>query len=235
MTIPLIKVPRFTMTLPLSKETVEYRPFLVKEEKILIMANEEEIYSDIIEAMTDIVRDCTFGKIDAKKCSMFDAQYAFLQIRGKSIGENIEFVLICSNPECGAKTPANLNINQFSLKENEGHSSTIDLGEGTTVVMRYPSFRHYAKLFNDDGVENTYDVVAECVEKIITEEEVYLNDESNFSEMRSWVDNITPEMFEKIEEFFVTMPILGKQLDYTCEHCQTKNSIVVDGIRNFFE
>lgn len=234
MTIPLIKVPRYKMTLPFSKEVVEYRPFLVKEEKILIMAKESQDANTIIEAMGDVVRDCTGGKIDVNNDPMFDVQYAFLQIRGKSIGEEIEYFLRCG--KCDNKTTTSTNVNDFTLQTHLGHSNVIKLDHTTTVTMRYPTFNHFIKLFdNDEELRNIYEVVAECIKTIVTDEEVTEVKKEDKKEMVQFVDNLLPEQFERLEQFFTTIPILQYTATYVCGECGETNHVRVDGINNFFD
>lgn len=236
MSIPVVKVPTFTMTLPLTGEVVSYRPFLVKEEKLLIMANEDGNIKEITNAVTQLVKDCTSDVMKPDTHSMFDIQYAFLQIRGKSISEEIPFYLICENEGCGYKTETSVRIDQFQFRENPEHTNTIDLGVGIKVIMRYPSFEKYGLLYDRVEDDAVFDVVASCIEKIVTEDEVYVNENKDtLAEVRGFLDSITPEQFSKLEVFFTTMPILEYVHPYTCKGCGIKNSVTIDGVRNFFE
>lgn len=226
------KVPKFDMILPLTKEKVEYRPFLVKEEKLLLMAADTPNTDAVIKAIGDIVHNCTFGKIDVKTAPMYVTQFAFLQIRGKSIGETIDFTTICGN--CQHKTDTSIGVADFGLVQTPGHKKTIDLGNGITLEMRYPTIEHFSRLFESQEADTIFDIVAECIDRIITDEEVVQNTPDMKRDMLEFVDHLTPTQFEAIQKFVVTMPVLRYSNSYACPNCQTENEIVIDGINHFF-
>lgn len=232
MTIPSIKVPMYEMKLPLTGEVVKYRPFLVKEEKILINAHEQGEINDLINAVGDVVSDCTDNKITVNS-PIFDVQWAFLQIRGKSIGELLEFYLVC--PHCDHKEAKSVDVNEFALKKQIGHTNKVNFGDGTIVEMRYPNFHHFATLFEDKSPSGVYEVVAECIHTITDSDQVFENTDQTHKEMLDWVNNLTPEQFSKLENFFITMPTLQKEIQYNCTKCGGDVHVVIDGIRNFFE
>lgn len=234
MSIPVVKVPTFVMTLPLSGEEITYRPFLVKEEKLLILANEGNIIKDITDAVVRLVEDCTFSVMKSSVYSMFDIQYAFLQIRGKSISEVIDFYLICDS--CQHKTETTVRVDQFAFRHTEGHSKVVEISSGIKINMRYPSFEKYGMLYDNGEDGAVFDVVASCVESIVSDDEVFKNDSKDaLLEVREYLDNMTPEQFAKLESFFTTMPVLEHVITYKCGGCETENTVVIDGVRNFFE
>lgn len=233
MNIPMVKVPSHIMQLPYSNREIKYRPYVVKEEKLLIMANEAEDVGETMNALGDIISACTFGTIDIEKDPMFEVQQAFLNIRAKSIGDSMEFYSVCGN--CSHKTPTVMSTNDFALKTTPGHTNKIILDENFSIVMKYPTFKHFMKLYMSEEENAIYDVIAECIETIYTEEEVFTNSKETFKEMRDFVDNLTLKQFEKLENFFVTMPILHHEIQYVCEQCEYKNTLIIDGITNFFE
>lgn len=233
MNIPLVKVPTFTMILPHSKKEIKFRPYVVKEEKLLIMADDSKDIETTLNIIGDIVKNCTFNAIDIETDAMFDVQHAFLQIRGKSSGEAFEIYLVCGN--CNHKTPVLLNVNDFKLKTTPGHTNTIKLPENYSVEMRYPTFKHFMKLYESEDENKVYDVVAECIKTISTVEETFENTKDNIKDIREFIDNLTPDQFEQFENFFITMPLLQHSLDYTCSSCNTLNNVLIDGINNFFE
>lgn len=232
MTIPMIKVPTFTMTLPFSKDEVKFRPYVVREEKLLIMAAESQEQSTIVNQVGDIVKECTFGKIDIASAPMFDVQHAFLQIRGKSVGETFELYLICGS--CEHKTPTNIHSDSFVLQTTEGHTNKLALADGFTVVMRYPTISHYGSLFGSTDDSDVFDVIAECVESIYTQDEMFTNTGDNKKDIVAFLGDLTPEQFEIIESFFLTMPVLKTSIEFTCTGCGKENVVHVDGINNFF-
>ena len=232
MNIPIVKVPKFTATLPISKEVFEYRPFLVKEEKILLMANESNEMSTIMSAIGDVVEQCTYGKIKVDSYCLADLQYVFLQIRGKSIGENFAFYKICG--ECGYKHITEMHVNDFEVTEKIVNN-IVTLEGGTKVELKYPGLQHYGLLFEDESTEAIFNVVADCIVKIYDEEEVFENSPEVRNDVLDFIDNLTSKEFEKFEEFFTNMPVLFKKFDFVCEGCGVSNSLLVDSITNFFE
>lgn len=231
MSIPMVKVPKFIATLPVSKETFEFRPFLVKEEKILLMANESNSVSNVMSAIGDIVEQCTFGVVKIETHCLADLQYAFLQIRGKSIGEEFSFYKICG--DCGHKEITHMNIDDFEILETK-QNNPIQLSDGTRVELKYPGLQHYSFLFEDDSTEAIFKVIVDCIIKIYNEEEVFENSPDVKNDVLEFLDNLTAKEFEKFEEFFTNMPILYKNFEFSCEGCGAENKLVVDSITNFF-
>jgi hypothetical protein len=226
-------LPTFEVTLPLSKDVVKFRPFVMKEEKLLLMAAESKDEKDVFHAIDSAVRGCTFDKVSCDSHSMVDVQYLFLQIRGKSVGEELEYNLICG--ECSSKTPGFLNLEEIKVKEVQGHSNKINISNDVVVTMKYPKVKHLAVLSQEDSdIEKVYDVVAECIETIQTSEEVFSLDNSSLKDMREFVDNLTAAQFEKIQKFFGTMPAIRHTIEFNCKGCGKTNQIVLDDIVNFF-
>lgn len=226
-------LPTFEVTLPLSKDVVKFRPFVMKEEKLLLMAAESKDEKDVFHAIDSAVRGCTFDKVSCDSHSMVDVQYLFLQIRGKSVGEELEYNLVCG--ECSSKTPGFLNLEEIKVKEVQGHSNKINISNDVIVTMKYPKVKHLAVLSQEDSdVEKVYDVVAECIETIQTSEEVFSLDNSSLTDMREFVDNLTAAQFEKIQKFFGTMPAIRHTIEFNCKGCGKTNQIVLDDIVNFF-
>ncbi len=234
MSIPLIKVPRYQMTLPSTGETVNYRPFLVKEEKLLIMAKDSGDKQMIIRTVGDIVRDCTDGKVDVDTSPMFDVQYAFLAIRGKSVGEDLEYFLVCG--KCALKTQTFTKVEDFKLVKTEGHSPIVVVDEETRLTMKYPTFTHFNKLFgeSEEGDKNVDDIVAECVESLVTKEEVIKITKDNLGDMEAFIDGMLPSQYDRLEKFFDTMPMFQCTKEYQCARCGADNVVHIGGINNFF-
>jgi len=234
MSIPLVKVPRYQMTLPLTGEVIDYRPFLVKEEKLLIMAKDSGDRQMIIRTVGDIVRDCTDGKVDATIHPMFHVEYAFLEIRGKSVGEEIEYYLVCG--KCGHKTTTYTKVDDFKLLTHEGHTNNVVVNEEIRLTMKYPTFEDFVTLFGDkeEDLPNVDAVVAKCVDTMITKDEVIKVTRDNRGEMKDFIDNMLPEQYTKLEQFFATMPVLQCEKEYTCDRCGTDNVVNIGGINNFF-
>jgi len=231
MSIPTVKVPKFTATLPVSEESFEFRPFLVKEEKILLLANESDNIVSAVTAIGDIVEQCTFGKIKLENYCLADLQYAFLQIRGKSIGEEFSFYRICG--ECKHKHLTEMHVDDFEVTEKISNNIII-LEDGTRIELKYPGLHHYGILFDDDTPGAIFEVVADCILKIYNEEEVFENTSELKKEVLEFIDNLTAKDFEKFEDFFTGMPVLYKSFQFVCEGCGSENKLVVDSVTNFF-
>jgi len=233
MSIPLVKVPRYQMTLPFTKKVVDYRPFLVKEEKLLIMAKDSGDREMIIRTVGDVVRDCTEGVVDADTSPMFDVQYAFLAIRGKSVGEEIEYFLVCG--KCGHRTTAVTRIDDFKLIVNESHSPNVPIDEEVRLLMKYPTLHHFNIMFGEtENDENVDAIVIDCVDSIITKDEVIKTKADNRQDVQTFIEGLLPTQYDKVESFFATMPLLQCSKEYQCERCGTDNDVAIGGINNFF-
>jgi len=235
MNIPMIKVPKFTMTLPVSGDVIEFRPFVVKEEKILILANETDDINESLRAVADVIEQCTFDRMKIENYCLADMQYAFLEIRGKSIGTELSLMMVCG--ECGAKHPKTFFHKDFQVvKQNVDKVINID-GE-IKVELQYPGLQHYAMMFDKDTEESTfesvYNMIVSCIVKIYDNEEVFINDTTKHNQVRDFVDNLTPEQFEKFEQFFLAMPIMIKREEFTCSECNAPNVLIVDTLKSFF-
>ena len=232
MTIPLVKVPKFTATLPVSEKSFNFRPFLVKEEKILLLANESNDAKTIIKTIGDIVEECTFGEVTVENHCLADLQYAYLQIRGKSIGEDFSFYKVCG--DCGHKHLENLNIDDFDVS-GEKRETLIVLEDGTKIQLKYPNLNHYSILFDEDNDDKIFDVIAECIVKVYNDEEVFEATSENKKDILEFIENLTSSQFKNFESFFSKMPVLYKKIDFVCENCNAENSLLVDSVTNFFD
>jgi hypothetical protein len=230
--IPQVKVPTFSMTLPVSKETVEFRPFLVKEEKLLLMAKDSKDSQDINRAIIDTVKSCTFNIMNAENYSLADLQYAFLHIRGKSIGEEMELQLLCGN--CKSKTIVDLSIHDFEVI-NEKVNNKIVMND-ITITLKMPNIYHYTKLLvdNDDLINATFDVIADCIDTIYSDEEAFQNTPELKNDVIEFLNNLPADQFEKLEDFFSTMPLLYKEFKFQCNECSHNNELRIDSISSFF-
>lgn len=227
MSIPVIATPTFEVEVYSTKEKIRCRPFLVKEEKILVMAQEQDDKQEMLNAMQDIVTACSNGAVDGHKLPIFDLQNLFLRIRSQSIGGTSEFNLICG--ECNHRTPFTLNLDSITLKTSEEHTNKIMLTDDVGVVMKYPSPEDTV---NDDI--KVFDLVVNCVEQIFTETEVFNASDEPRAEVEKFIDGLTSAQFERITKFFETMPRLEHIVEYTCPNCSKENIVLMDGLESFF-
>lgn len=227
MTLPTITTPTFDIEVKSLKKNVKFRPFLVKEEKILILAGETEEVTEMINAMREVIRSCAKEELDVDSLPYFDIQNIFIRLREQSIGEVTDFMLICG--ECGHRTATQLDLSQIQITEHDGHTNSISLTDEIGVVMKYPKLDAMV-----DYKKPAYDLVAESIDKIHTKDEIFEVSEYSSEEISSFIDSLSNKQFEKLVNFFETAPKIEHVIDYTCGKCETKNFVVVDGIQNFF-
>ena len=225
--IPVLDTPTFDVDVYSLNKKVQMRPFLVKEEKILIMAQESGKKEDMMKAMQDIVSVCSRGALVGKDLPFFDLQNIFLRLRSQSIGGTSEFNLICG--ECQHRTPFEMDLESIQLVTNEEHTNKIQLTEDIGVIMRYPSGE---ELSNEQN--KVFDIVVSCIDSIYTKEEIHSTKDETKEDIEAWVENLTSDQFEKIAKFFETSPRLEKTIEYKCSKCETENVVVMDGLESFF-
>jgi len=231
MPLPEIVTPIYELVVPSTKKKIKYRPFLVKEQKVLIVAMETQDDAQIIEAIRTILKSCINSRIKIDDLALFDIEYLFLQIRARSISEEIQMKITC--PDDG-ETEVNVNflVDDVNVQFPEGHSNIIKLENDVTIEMRYPNLDYFRKVNFADEELDPYDLVAECIKN------VYIGKESagsfTFKEAREWVETLTAAHFDKIQEFFNTMPTLRHELKVKNHNTGVDNDIVIEGLVSFF-
>ena len=214
MALPKLTTPTYELELPSTDEKVKYRPFLVKEEKILMMAMESKSSADITQAVKDIVNECTFNKIDISSMPMFDVEYIFLQIRSKSVGEVSKLKLLCPDDE---KTYADveLDLNRVKVQVGDDHTNKIELGDDKGMIMRYPTIDS----FKESGIKNItainmLEVISTCILQIYEEkgEKVYDPKDQTQKELTDFIEQLNTKQFKDVQNFFETMPKLKHEI-----------------------
>ena len=236
MALPVIETPRYELTLPSQDVKVQYRPFLVKEEKILMMAMESKDNKEIISAMKDVLTACTYEKLDISKLPMFDLEYILLQVRGKSVGEQIEVMVTCPDDE-KTQVPMSINIDSIKVEKSKDHKTDIKLDEQYTLKMRYPSLNEFIKTnFSVDEmkVDDTFDLIASCIDQIYSEEESWTQEDCTKKEMVEFLEQLNSSQFKEIETFFETMPKLSHKVKVKNPNTGVESEIVLEGLQNFF-
>ena len=237
MALPMMKTPLYNVTIPSTKKEVQFRPFLVKEEKALLIAQQSEDPKVMINTLKAIIADCIIGDIDANKLAVFDYEYLFTQIRAKSVGEIVELLFLCDTcTDEKAKAQVNLNIANFEVKFPEGHDSKIELFDDVGVIMKNPSLDTLEKLdkLGNNSAETIFDVVSDCIESIYSTEEVFNSKDHTREELITFLENLTQEQFKKIENFFITMPKLSQDIEYDCPVCNKHHIKKLEGLQSFF-
>ena len=231
MTLPSPTIPKYEIRVPSSGESVSYRPFLVKEEKVLLIALESNQYSMIANSIKDIVNTCTFGKLEMDTMPVFDLCYLFLNIRAKSVGETAEPTFLCQNCEC--PNSVEINLTDIQVKKEETHTNKISLGEGLGVIMKYPVLVPDAPDEIQVG-ESSIKSVCDCIDMIYTDEEVHKAKDYKPEELSEFVENLTHGQFESMLQFFTTMPKISHMVEFKCVKCKEENEIELEGLGDFF-
>ena len=231
MALPEIATPTYTLTIPSTKKKVKYRPFLVKEQKILILAMENEDQEQILDAITNTIKACLITKIDMTTLALFDIEYLFLQIRARSISEELKLKITC--PDDGeTQVDVSFLANDVNVEVPDGHTNIIKLGNDITLEMRYPNLAYFSAVnFAGDDVD-PYDLVAQCIDRVYQREDDCGT--FTFKEARQWVDTLSTGQFENIQTFFNTMPSLRHTLKVKNPKTGVDNEITIQGLADFF-
>tara|TARA_Y100000114_G_scaffold38020_1_gene33621 strand:- start:6 stop:725 length:720 start_codon:yes stop_codon:yes gene_type:complete len=238
MPLPTISTPTYELTLPSSNKKIRYRPFLVKEEKILIIAMESQDTKQIARAVKDVISKCILSKgIKVEKLSTFDIEYLFLNIRGKSVGEQIEVMVTCPDDN-KTQVPMSINVDSIQVQKDENHSTDIVLDDTFTLRMKYPSLNEFIK--NNFGelekmnVDDTFDLIASCIDQVYSEDETWASEECTKKELTNFVESLNSSQFKEVEKFFETMPKLSHTVKVTNPNTSIESEIVIEGLQNFF-
>lgn len=237
MALPIQKTALYTLTIPSSGKTVKYRPFLVKEQKSLLIAQQSEDTTVMLDTLKSLISHCVQDKIDLSDLAMFDVEYIFSQIRAKSVGETVDLILRCDTCEDEkAKVKVTVDLTQLIVSKPEGHDRNIKLFDDVGVIMKYPSIDLVKQLENlsTNDVEAVFEIVIKSIDTIYAGEEVHYAKEYTKEEMNEFLDSLTQDQFKKIQNFFETMPSLEKKLDYRCPICAKEQSVLVKGLDSFF-
>ena len=236
MALPKLTTPTYELEVPSTDEKIKYRPFLVKEEKILLIALESGENKDIISAVKEIVSECTFGKVDLGILPMFDVEYIFLNIRAKSVGEISTLKLLC--PDDG-ETYANVdvNLNDVQVHVDEGHNNKIELTDEMGIIMTYPNIDSYTKSgITDITASNMLDVIGTCILQIYDKkgEEVFEAKDQTTKELTEFIEQLNTKQFKDLQQFFDTMPRLKHTVEIKNPKTKVKTKVLLQGLNDFF-
>mgnify|MGYP000356695389 CR=1 FL=1 len=236
MTLPKITTPTYELELPSTDEKVKFRPFLVKEEKILLIAIENDKSEEMLNAIKQIIRNCTFDKIDVEKIPLFDLEYIFLQLRAKSIGEISKFRILCPDDK---KTYADVEIDltKVVVEVAEGHDNRIIIDDKKQlgIVLSYPSVALFKSTnLIGNNVKAVFDLIVQCVDHIFEGEKVYPAKDSTEKELTAFLEDLTQKSFGKIKDFFDTMPKLKHEIEVENPKTKVKSKVVLQGLKDFF-
>ena len=240
MPLPKIATPSYELELPSSGKTIQYRPFLVKEEKLLVIALESEDTKQITNAIKAVIKSCVLTKgVKVESLPTFDIEFLFLNIRGKSVGEDIDLKLICPDDE---KTEVNVSINLDDIKvqKPEGHSNQIKLDNNLMMELKYPSLNEFIKNNFDPNdstrnpMDQSFDLIGSCIDKIYSEDEVWAADDCSKKEINEFLDSMNSNQFKEVEKFFETMPKLSHTVKVYNPTTKVESDVVLEGLASFF-
>ena len=232
MALPKIDAPKYQLTIPSTKETIDYRPFLVKEQKIIMMAQESKDEDQMIYAVSDLVEACTFGKINAKNSPTFDVEYIFLKIRAKSVGETVQLNVICPDDET-TQVPIKLNLDEIKLMSDVTHRTEIKITDTIKLNLRYPMLSDMLGLKNTDEFDTPFKIMQRCVKDIHYGDDVYQRVDISDKDIEEFVDQLTGEQFKDVMEFFNTMPKMRHVIEVTNPKTKVKGEVVLEGLQSF--
>ena len=238
MPLPKIATPTYELELPSTQKKVRYRPFLVKEEKVLLIALESEDTKEITNAIRAVIKSCVLTRgIKVETLPTFDIEYLFLNIRGKSVGEVIEVNLIC--PDDGVtEVKKNIPIDDIKIQRTDGHTNQIKLDDNIMMEMKYPSLDQFIKNNFDftegNQMDQSFELIGTCIDKIYTEEEVWTASDCTKKELTEFLESMNSSQFKEIENFFETMPKLTHTIKVKNPNTEKENDVVLEGLASFF-
>ena len=236
MALPKLEVPIYELTVPSTDEKIKYRPFLIKEEKILLIAMESGANEDVIQAVKQIVSECTFNTLKLGNMPMFDVEYIFLQIRSKSVGEVSKLKILCRDD---GETYANVEVDltEIEVQVNDDHTNKIELTDEMGVIMRYPTIDSFSTAgISDITADNMLDVIVACIDKIYDKkgEEVYDSKDSSKKELMDFVEQMNTQQFQDVQAFFDSMPKLRHEITVMNPKTKKENIVALSGLNDFF-
>ena len=238
MPLPKIATPTYELELPSTGKTIKYRPFLVKEEKLLVLALESDSTKDITNAIKAVLKDCIQTRgVKVEQLPTFDIEYLFLNIRGKSVGEEIEVSVLC--PDDGETyTEVQINIDDIKVNKDKDHSKQIKLDNTLMMEVKYPSLDQFVKsnfeFSNDNQVDQSFELIASCIDKVFSADEAWTTDDFTKKEITEFLEQMNSQQFKQIESFFSTMPKLSHEVEVVNPNTKKKSTVTLEGLASFF-
>ena len=232
MALPKLDTPKYQLTLPSTGEMIDYRPMLVKEQKVIMMAQESDDQKEIMNGMADLISSCTFGKLDARNLPMFDVEYIFLKIRAKSVGEVIDLSVIC--PDDGVTSVIKkINIGEIDLQISENHTNKIDITDNIKLYLNYPILSDISIINDEDDTDTTFKMICRCFKELHSGDEVYHRVDIKDSDINEFLDQLNTEQFMGVTNFFETMPKLRHTIELTNPKTNVTSEVLLEGLQSF--
>ena len=236
MALPKLNVPQYTVELPSTGEKISMRPFLVREEKVLMIALESNDMEQISKAVRNIIKSC-YDLPDMDKLTVFDIEYLFLQLRAKSVGENMNIQIKCQDEKCDGLTPLSINVDDVEIiNKNQERTILLDKDLGVGLEMKYPSIEIISSLDIEklNSIEGVMDLIVDCVDSIFDDENVHEASAQSKEELQEFVESLSSEQFKKVQNFLQDVPAVYYKTDYKCDKCNKKHEVELRGLNSFF-
>lgn len=233
MALPKLDTPLYELELPSTGEKLQYRPFLVKEQKHLMLAMESDDPADMKNSLAEIITACTFAKVDPYKLPMFDVEYLFLKFRGKSVGEKIKLTVICPDDN-ETEAEVNIDLAEVGVQLQADHTNSISLSDKIKMIMRYPDLNDFSNTEGDDETETVFKMIAKCIHEIHEGDTIHNKIDISDKELDEFVENLPTDAFEKVQNFFETMPKVRHVVKVKNPKTKKTGEVVLEGLENFF-
>ena len=230
MALPKLNTPTYELKLPSSGEKIRFRPFLVKEHKVLLTMSEAED-NEVSRIIRELVDVCTFKELKIKDLPHFDIEYIFMNLRAKSIGEVVDVVVNC---ECGTKIETNFNIEDLKVEVAEGHSNKIMINDDVGIEMKYPNIDEVVGVFASNDSQKIFELIINCIKAVYDQNEYWDAKDQTRAELEEFIYSLTKEQFDNVEKFFVTAPKIVQIIETDCPDCKKHNTSRLEGLQNFF-
>ena len=233
MALPKLDAPTYTLEVPSTGEKIKFRPFLVKEQKVLMLAEESKDDNQIYNAMETLITSCTFGKVDVKAVNLFDVEYIFLQLRAKSVGEKVELNLLCPDDN-ETRVPTEVDLTELDIDVGEGHTDKIPLTNNITMHMRYPTLDNIRTIEKKSGeINSVFSILKSCIHEVHDGDTIYSRIDISDQDIDDFIDQFSTQQFEGVMKFFDTMPKVKMVVDVTNPNTKVKSQVVLEGMDSF--
>jgi hypothetical protein len=237
MALPIASTPRYKLTIPSLKKAVAYRPFLVKEEKALMIAQHSDDPDTMITTLKSVIQSCIIDPIKVDELALFDIEYIFTQLRAKSVGENVDLIMKCDTcTDDKAIVKYSIDLTKLKVNIPENHSKTIPVFGDVGVIMKYPTLDILKRIESLDAndIDAVFSIICSCIEFVYNSDEMFASKDQKPEEVHDFVNNLTQEQFQKLQMFFETMPKLEERIKYSCPVCKKDHDKVIKGLDSFF-
>ena len=243
MALPKIDVPIYEATLPSNNQVVKFRPFLVKEQKLLLMSAQSTDTKEVIDSIKNILKNCIITELDIDILPVFDLEFLFLNLRARSVNEVVDIKYKCNNqlPDgegelktCNGSVEYKIDVLEIKPEFGENHSNKVEITENLGMVLRYPTFEMMKRIENKKEDEAVFELLMECIEYIYDKENIYYTKDTERDDLVEFIDNLQQKHLESIKVFFDSMPKIKKELDFICPKCGLEDKIVLEGVQSFF-